>query len=267
MSAVLEVAAGALRRRHLLWQLVVRDLTAAYSGSVFGNAWAVVDPAVYVALTLFFFQFAIRGVETGGVPYVAWVLPQIIFWMYGNAVLSSSVNAVKEYGFLLRHRHFDMRLVALIKIGSAALVHAMLMAIVLMALYLFLGVEPGWRVVLLPYYFVAMCAVLLGVAWVVAALGAFWKDLRNVVSIVLQVEFWMSPIFWEPERFPKAVALIMYLNPFYYPIHGYRSAILQQDFGGHFWVMTAYFWIVAAVLVAGGSRLFVRLSEGFGDVV
>lgn len=253
--------------RKLLLDLTKRDLTAAYSGSVAGNLWVIVDPLVYVALTLVFFQFAIKGGDTGGVPYVVWVLPVIIFWTFVNTVVSSSIGSVREYGYLLRHRHFDMRLVAVVKILSAGFVHLSLMAIVILIVAIFLHVPLSWRTLALFYYLASMCCLLLALCWVLSAFGAFWKDVRNLVAIFLQLEFWVSPIFWEPDRFPKPVAMVMYINPFYYPIHGYRVAVLSMDFGSHFWLATAYFWALVLAMLWIGSRLFSRLSHGFGDVI
>ena len=257
----------AYRQRNLLLLLAQRDLTTAYSGSVIGNIWVLIDPLVYVALTIFFFQFAIRGVATDGVPYVAWVLPAILFWTFLSVFVSSSINSVSEYGYLLRHSTFDMRLVALIKLISASFAHVVLMLVSITAIVLFLDIQVTWRIFALTYYFVAMCCLLTAVAWVLSAFGTFWKDIRNLVSILLQVEFWVCPIFWEPDRFPKPIAILMYLNPFYYPIHGYRQSILSADFGDHFVLLTLYFW----VLVGGGlwlaSRVFQHLSKSFGDVL
>ncbi|HYF21608.1 MAG TPA: ABC transporter permease [Ramlibacter sp.] len=264
---MLDFARNLLANRKLLVQLTRRDLTAAYSGSVAGNLWLVVDPLVYVALTLVFFQFAIRGINTGGVPYVAWVLPVIIFWTFTSTVLGSSVGVVREYGYLLRHRTFDLRLVMVIKVLSASFVHVILMAIVLVALVLFLNVRVSVRMLALLYYYFSMCCLVVALGWLLAGLGTFWKDIRNLVSIFLQVEFWVCPIFWEPDRFPRPVALVMYVNPFYYPMHGYRQAILSADFGGHFWVMTVYFWLLVIGLCWLASRFFQRLSRSFGDVL
>ena len=100
-----------------------------------------------------------------------------------------------------------------------------------------------------------------------SALGLFWKDVRNLVSIALQLGFWISPIFWTPATFPRPVSTVMYLNPFYYPISGFRAALLSADFGPHFWVATAYFWSLTIFLVWFSSRVFKRLSRSFGDVI
>lgn len=253
--------------RRFLFSLAWRDLTSAYSGSIVGSLWAVIDPLVYVALSLLFFQFVIKGVETGGVPYVAWVIPAIIFWTFLTSVLNSSVGSVREYSYLMRHSKFDMRLVAVVKLLSNLFVHVVLMAVLLAVLGGAHYVSLGWKTLVIFYYQAAAGAVLVAMGWLLSALGVFWKDVRNLVSVSLQFGFWVSPIFWEPERFPRAVAIVMYLNPFYYPIHGVRTAILSADFGPHFWAVSIYFWGLTLFLLLLGSRVFRRLASSFGDVV
>lgn len=253
--------------RGLLLTLTRRDLTAAYSGSVVGSLWVLVDPLIYVALTLVFFQFALKGGGVEGVPFVAWVLPVIILWTLVTTVLSTSIAAIGEYGYLLRHRDFDLRLVAVIKLLSASFVHVVLMAVVLLTLFQFLGIAPTLKLLGLFYYYFAMCCLLLGLSWLVSALAVFWKDIRNLVSVLLQAGFWMSPILWEPDRFPKLVALLMYASPLYYPMHGYRQTILGLDFGSQFWVLTCYYWLLVGALLFLASRVFTRLSRSFGDVL
>lgn len=258
---------GAFLRRRIIFQLTKRDLLSAHHGSVLGALWVLIEPFAYIALTLCFFQFAIKGGESGGVSYIAWVLPQIVFWTFASSAISSSVAMIKEYGFLLRHQNFDMRLVALIKVFSAAIVHFILLFFVMAFLVLHSGVGIGWQTLSILYYFFAMCALIVGLAWIISSLGVFWKDVRGIVSILLQLGFWISPIFWEPSRFPAPIAFVMYANPFFYPINGYRKSIVMTDFGVSFWGFTLYYWCFVGLLLYIGSRLFNRLSRTFGDVL
>jgi ABC-type polysaccharide/polyol phosphate export permease len=174
---------------------------------------------------------------------------------------------VREYSFLLRHQNFDMRLVALIKVSSAAAVHFILLIAVIVFLVLHSGLNLGWQTLAIVYYFFAMCALIISLAWIISSLGIFWKDIRSIVSILLQLEFWISPIFWEPSRFPGPIAFVMYANPFFYPINGYRKSIIMADFGVSFWGFTVYYWCLVGALLYLGSRLFTRLSRTFGDVI
>jgi ABC-type polysaccharide/polyol phosphate export permease len=258
--------ASLLEHRNLLLKLTKRDLTAAYSGSVAGSMWVLIDPLIYVGLTVIFFQFALKGGDTGGVPFVAWVLPVILFWTFITTVLNSNIGAIAEYSYLLRHRAFDLRMVAIIKLLSASFVHFVLMITVVLVLSQALGIHISLRAFGLLYYYLAMCCLLVGLSWLVSALAVFWKDVRNLVSVALQVGFWFSPIFWEPDRFPAPVAVLMYASPLWYPMHGYRQSVLSADFGPHFWLFTLYFWLWVAFVIFLGSRVFTRLSSSFGDV-
>ncbi|WGD55357.1 ABC transporter permease [Bradyrhizobium sp. CB1650] len=264
---MLGLVRSAFLNRRILWQLIKRDLFAAHHGSVLGALWVLIDPLAYIALALCFFQFAVKGGEDAGVSYVAWVLPLIVLWTFVSAAISSATAMVREYSFLLRHRNFDMRLVAWIKVSSAALVHFVLLAVVLIFLIVHSRLPVGWPMLALVYYFFAICAFITAVDWIISALGVFWKDVRGIVSILLQVGFWISPIFWEPSRFPAPVAFVMYANPLFYPMNGYRKSIIMADFGVSFWGFTFYYWAVIGVLLYFGSRLFNRLSRSFGDVL
>ena len=257
---------SAFSYRRFLLQLIKRDLLSAHHGSVLGAFWVLIEPLAYVALTLCFFQFAIRGEQTG-VSYVAWVLPAIIFWTFASSVVGASVSMIREYSFLLRHRHFDMRFIALVKISSAAAVHLILFFVVMAFLILYSGLSLGLQTLSVIYFFFSMCALLLGISWLISSLGVFWKDVRGIVSILIQAGFWISPIFWEPSRFPAPIAFVMYANPFFYPINGYRKSIIMTDFGVPFWGFTLYYWCVVGLLLYLGSRLFCRLSHTFGDVM
>jgi ABC-type polysaccharide/polyol phosphate export permease len=250
----------------LIGKLIKRDLISSYSGSIIGRAWLIIDPIVYILITLVFFQFAVGGAPTSGVPYVAWVLPAIIFWTFLSSAINSSIGSVKEYSFLLRHKNFDLRSICLIKLCSAAFIHIVLMSALMIILVIFMNVGVGIKTITLLYYFFSMCMLLIAINWLLSALAVFWKDIKYLVSIFLQVEFWISPIFWEPDKFPKWIALIMYINPFYYPMHGYRQAVMLQNFGDNFIWLTIYFWLLTGTLLVISSYLFNKLSKAFGDV-
>lgn len=256
-----------ITKRVLIIELAKRDMSSTYTGSVFGNAWLIIEPLVSVLVALVFFQFAMKSTTTNDIPFVAWVLPQIILWTYISATINSSVNMIREYGYLNRHKSFDMRLLGIVKIYASTYIHTFLIIGVIVILYLIFNLDIRFSIFGLIYFFICVSTLLLGISWIVSVLGVFWKDTKYIVSIFLQLGFWISPIFWEPERFPKVIATVMYMNPFYYPIRGYRASILGESFGEHFFLSTLYFWIIVFILISLGSFLFKRLSQSFGDVI
>jgi len=258
---------SAYRSRKLILNFSVRDITSSHTGSLLGSTWVFIDPAVNVILTLFIFQFALKSSATANVPYAVWVMPVIIFWIFISTSINSSVFAVKDYAYLIRHSDFDLRLVIVIKIMGVVWVHLSLMTLVLLALWFSYNIPIGLHLLALIYYLVAMGLLLMAIGWVLSSIGVFWKDVRNFVGIFVQIEFWISPIFWEPDRFPGVIQIIMYANPFYYPMHGYRSTVMGSDYGPHFWTGSLYFWCFTSLLLVFGSILFRKLSKEFGDVL
>lgn len=254
-------------KKALIMQLAKRDMSSTYSGSVLGNAWLIIDPLITVLVTLVFFQFTMKNANTSDVPFVAWVLPQIILWTFISATINSSVNMIREYGYLNRHKSFDMRMLGLVKIYASTYIHFFLIVGVLFVLYFIYNLKVNYHLIGIFYFFICVCLLILGIGWIVSALGVFWKDTRYIVSIFLQLDFWLSPIFWEPERFPRSIAIVMYANPFYYPIHGYRASILGEQFGPHFLIASLYFWSLVILFMWIGSLMFKRLSPSFGDVI
>jgi lipopolysaccharide transport system permease protein/teichoic acid transport system permease protein len=60
---------------------------------------------------------------------------------------------------------------------------------------LYSGLSLVWQTLALFYYFFAMCAMLVSLAWILSSLGVFWKNIRGIVAILIQFGFWISPFF------------------------------------------------------------------------
>jgi lipopolysaccharide transport system permease protein len=89
----------------------------------------------------------------------------------------------------------------------------------------------------------------------------------HLVAVVLQVGFWLTPIFWDIKMMPERIQLFLQLNPVYYIIQGYRDSFIT---GVPFWnypLYTLYFWSVTLVVLAGGAAVFKRLKPQFSDVL
>ena len=99
-----------------------------------------------------------------------------------------------------------------------------------------------------------------------SALSTFFKDTSYLVSIVLQIGFWATPIFWNKDQMEsETIRQILKLNPIYYIVEGYRESFLYHI---PFWshpVQTLYFWIFTLVICILGWRTFKKLRPHFAD--
>jgi lipopolysaccharide transport system permease protein/teichoic acid transport system permease protein len=117
------------------------------------------------------------------------------------------------------------------------------------------------------YYFAAMCVLALGVSWITSSVNIFARDTSQIVTVVMQIGFWSTPIFWDLSIMPEKVQAILKLNPMFYIVQGYRESFLYFVPFWHHPAMTLYFWGVTLFVFALGATIFLRLRPHFADVL
>lgn len=164
---------------------------------------------------------------------------------------------------------FKISILPIVKIISAGFVHVFFVAFALVLCSGY-GYFPTPYVLQLIYYaFCGFCFVL-ALVYATSAIVVFFRDLTQIINILLQVGVWLTPIMWDINSVmadhPLVIKLFK-LNPMYYIVTGYRDSML-----GHVSVMAhvswgLYFWVVTAVLFGIGAFIFKRLKPHFADVL
>ncbi len=110
-------------------------------------------------------------------------------------------------------------------------------------------------------------AMLLGLSWLTSAVRVFVKDIGNLISVLIQVGFWATPIFWQIGLVPEKYQWIIKLNPAYYIINGYRDSLINQQWFWQDMSLTLYFLGLCLFSLGFGALVFKRLRPHFGDVL
>ena len=252
-------------KRDLILSLSVRNFKSAYFGSLLGVTWVLIEPLVYVFLLWFFFTKALKFQPPEGYPFVPWLMATMVLWNFFSLTLSSSAGTFKNHSFLLKRPEFNMAVLPVVNIITALYIHAIFIAIlVVMLLMNDIPFTPYWFQSI--YYLFATAILLLGLAWIAASLNLFVKDVGNIIGVALQIGFWISPIFWSLETFPKGYRFLLELNPLTYLMEGYRKSFI---YGQPFWIDVkgfVYFWSVTLVVLLVGVFTYKKLRPHFGDV-
>jgi len=106
-----------------------------------------------------------------------------------------------------------------------------------------------------------------GLSWITSSLVIFVKDVGQVVTIILQFGFWLTPILWNVKMIPEKYQILMKLNPAYYLTEGYRNSFM---YGIWFWEYPRWtfgFWIFTGVIFILGAIIFLKLRPHFADVL
>ncbi len=253
-------------RNKLLINLAKNDLKAKFSSSLFGVVWAVFMPLTTILVLWFVFQVGLRSTATSDVPFIIWLMPAYISWSFINEALSSSSNSIIEYSYLVKKINFDVKIIPIVKITSAAIIHIIFIGLII-GINLLYAVFPtiySWQVI---YYFFALISLLVGLTWLISALVPFVPDVANIVGVILQIGFWATPIVWDSSILSPSVKLIIQLNPFYYICLGYRSAFTEEVWFWELGWINIYYWVVVLLFFVLGSNIFKKMRPHFADVL
>lgn len=261
------------QNRKLIFQLAKNDFKTKFAGSYLGTIWAFVQPIVTVLVYWFVFE---KGLKAGGVntssgisvPFVLWLVAGLVPWFFFSDAWNGGTNALIEYSYLVKKVVFKISILPIVKIVSAFFVHAFF---VVFTLLLYSGYQyfPDLYTLQIIYYSLCTFMLVLGLSYATCALVGFFRDLTQIINIILQVGVWMTPIMWNIETMELSPILIKIfkLNPMYYVVAGYRDSLINKVW---FWEnpsLTIYFWAVTAALFAIGMFVFKRLKIHFADVL
>ncbi|MFQ9152799.1 MAG: ABC transporter permease [Blautia sp.] len=251
------------------------DLKSRFAGSYFGTVWAFIQPIVTILVYYFVFGIAMRGgaASGDGTPFVLYLVSGIVPWMYFQEGLVNGTNAFLEYSsYLVKKVVFDISVLPVVKLLSALVIHLFFVAFA-MILFALLWVLSGHLLSGNPLLYDLsfpfdpghrlhdeLCYRLL------------FRDMGQIVSILLQIGVWLTPVMWDLSflngySWGSTVMRILKLNPFYYIVHGYRNAFIEQRW---FWedkLLTIYFWAFLIVCYVFSTWVFNRLKGHFADVL
>lgn len=255
-----------ITKRESISELTKRDFKNGYLGSYLGLVWAFILPLANVFIFWFVFQIGFKSRPVSNFPFILWYMTGLIIWNFFNDSISSGMNAVTQYGFVVKKVSFSIGLLPVIKILSALLIH-LFFIFVIIVLFMLYGQMPNLYYFQVVYYLVAAFLFALGMSWFTSAVVLFFRDLRQIISILLQFGFFLTPIFWSLNILPKNLQLYMKLNPVFYIIEGYRDCFINRIWFWEHWGMTIYFWGITTVVFILGAVVFRRLRPYFADVL
>ena len=252
--------------RKLIFKLARNDFKTKYAGSYLGIFWAFVQPVVTILVYWFVFSVGFRSGSVMDVPFVVYLVSGLVPWFYIQDFMNSGTNALIEYSYLVKKVVFKISVLPMVKAISAFFVHAFFVFITVVICLLY-RINPGLYIIQVVYYFFAMFVFGLGIVYGTCAVVIFFRDLSQIINIILQIGVWTIPIMWQLGQVPAKLHWIFKINPMYYIITGYRESMY-----GHVWFwehmgLTAYFWIVTLALFLLGTVIFKRLKVHFADVL
>jgi lipopolysaccharide transport system permease protein len=255
------------RRFDLILSLTRRELAARYRGSVLGIIWALVTPVVMIAIYTFIFA-GIFGARFGA-NGTAWDFALYLFcgllpWTAFQEAVQHSSNTIVSHANLVKRVVFPLEILP-VSLALTALANQLFGTLALLIFSLIIRGELHLTMLWIPVLIVPQLLATLGVAWLVASLGVFLRDIVQGIALLLTTWLYLTPIIYPESVVPERFRPYINLNPFTHLVRSYRRIVLEgsmPDWGG-----LAYFTAFGLVCFVFGYWWFARTRKNFADVI
>lgn len=249
--------------RDLLRMWTMRELKVRYKQSLLGALWAVLQPLSLTVVTTIAFSYIAR-IPTGEIPYPVFVYSALLPWTLAATAITFSSTSLVNNVQLVTKVYFPREILPFGTIG-AALIDFLFGGAVFVGLLYFFGFGVNAAFVWLPLVVAVELALIGGIGLIMAGVNVFYRDIRFVVPLALQVWMFLSPIVYPVELVPENLRSVYMLNPMAGIILSFRRVVLIGEApvaAELFPAMT-----ISLVLFAAGYVFFKRVEPQFADVI
>lgn len=259
--------AALLRRRpanpahvwDLLRALIARDMKLRYKRSVMGVAWTLLNPLAELLILFFIFSLVLPL----NIPdYPAFLFTGILVYGWFQTSLFFATGAIVLNRELVRQPGFPVPILPVVTV-STNLIHFLLALPVLFLLLIYSGVTLTWAVLALPVLIALQFTLTLSLAYLVATFHVRFRDTQYLLRVLLQLLFYLTPVFYDGSAIPARYQSLYNLNPMVFLVDGYRAVLIRGELPNA--GPLAAVSLAAAVLLYVGVGVFSRASARFVD--
>lgn len=253
--------------RDLLRSLVRREIEVKYRGSSLGKLWVLILPLMMLGVYTFVFG-TVYGSRWGGSPDLSDFVPMLYCGLIVHSIFAETVG--KSPSLITNNPNYVKKVIfPLEMLPLSSLVTSLFNAAVsfslLLLLILLLKGGLHWTLLTTPLIVLPLALYAIGIAWLVAALGVFFRDIEQIIGVLMSMLLFLSPVFYSVDSAPRLARAMLKFNPLTYPIEEVRNVVLMGRLPScQQWLLQMLFGFMVAWL---GLYVFERLRPAFADVV
>ena len=246
--------------RELLKNLVLKDIKLKYRGSVFGFLWSLTNPLLMIVVYTVAFTVILRIRSEG---FVFCLMLGQLSWTFFSSSAAMSTGAIVDNAGLLKSVVFPR---AILPVGTVLFnlaQYLLTISVFLPVMMLWYQLPPSAATLAFPIFLGLQVVLTIGLALILAAGTAFFRDVRHLLEVALAVLFWTTPIVYELRHVPERLQLLILLSPLSPFVVAYQEIFYYRAWpGGTVWLMATAHAFGAFVL---GTLLFWSLEDRFTE--
>lgn len=261
--------AGLWRQRHLIIQMIRREVVGRYKGSAMGLLWSFIHPVfmltVYTFVFGFVFKTRVSGVtSTGRTGFAVWLFAGLIVHSLFAEILNRAPGVIVSNVNFVKKVVFPLEILPVVSLG-AALFHGLVSLGVLLVAFFAFNMFLPWTVVLAPLVLAPLAVLSMGLAWMLASLGVYLRDVSQTIGVLTMALPFLAPVFYPLSMLPDRLRPWIKLNPLTVIIEQARVVLIEGRLPD--WTALGAYMLIAMAVAWAGYAWFQNTRKGFADVL
>ncbi len=239
-----------ITNRELIWEMAKRDLKMINKGAFLGYIWLILGPLVQTAAYVVIVSFVFRsrlGVDSGPLDYALYVLGGMVPWQIITRSLQEAPTQIRDRMELVKQVIYPIETLPLTSLIVSSFSALMTMVIFLVLNFFYGTATLGLLLIPIPAFLLII--MILGISWIFSVVGVFFKDLREMVAILIGLLVYLSPVVASPEMVGETVWRYIMFNPLSHIVICFRDIYYLQF---HPWSWLIFILMAALSFILGG---------------
>lgn len=247
--------------REFLKSNVKKDIRGKYKGSFLGILWSFINPLLSVLVYAIVFPYIMRiKVEN----YLIYLITGIIPWTFFTSAINMGMTSVLINANMIKKVYFP-RIILPISTVTSCLVNFLISCIIVLLFCIGSGIGVSIQILWLPIIVLIQYLMLLGFTFILSSIEMYMRDIEHIVNFILSMAFYVTPILYTPDIFPKKLSWVLKINPMAYLVNAYRSIFYYQENPNIIGLISVS--IFSLILFLIGYFVFEKLQRGFAEEV
>lgn len=258
------------KNRFLLFQLIQRNIESRYKGSLLGIFWSIAQPLIMLSIYTFVFTYVLKskfGIQIEedhkGAFAIIMFCGMSVFNIFSE-VLNSCTTVITSNQSFVKKVIFPLEILPISQVLTA-LIFGIIWFFLLFIGSLFILKTASITMLLLPFVLIPLTLLSCGCGYFVASLGVYIRDMPYIINVILQMLFFMTPIFYPISAIPEKYRIVLYLNPLSEIVEQTRALFLYGEMPN--WEHIGALWGISIILFFLGLIWFNKTKKGFADVI
>lgn len=247
--------------REFLYTSVKKDVRGKYKGSFLGVLWSFINPLLSVLVYAIVFPYIMRiKIEN----YLIYLITGIIPWTFFTSSINMGMISVLSNADIIKKVYFP-RIILPISAVTSCLVNFLISCIIILLFCIGSGLGISINILWLPIVVLIQYILLLGFTFILSSIEIYMRDIEHIVNFILSMMFYVTPILYTPDIFPKKLSWVLKINPMAYLVNAYRSIFFYKQMPNITELEIVFTFSILLFII--GYIIFEKLQRGFAEEV